>query len=349
MINCFQGKIKFFLLILFLWDINFLNSNENNENIEQEGNIDEIEENNMVDDLTKEEIKNNATVFECKIKDNKILKISILKNGKAFLIDGEEIQQLPLIQNINPEGIQVSCIEEEIIIISKIPLSNTLQKQVFSLKEEKIEALGSSSEDLTRNYFQNLIDYVKKGDKDIIIKEQLKDVKYSYQYLNGDELDKFSKEIIQLGSKKDLNQKIKIYQSFGILTAKLILYYYSNKKNIEEIDLEDYKLWIQLWEELGWESYELFLLEYGKTNLVKKPELGEKILEELIAKKPNFFDTYIVLGNYYWERNNKTKAYSLYKKAIGSNQKTFQENFTSLIPEYVIQRVKSMDQVIENK
>lgn len=348
MINYFQRRIKFFLLILYLCIANSLSSNENEEIIQEE-NPNIIIQDNLVDDSIKEEIKNNSTVFECNIKENKVLQIAILKNGEAFIIDEEKIQKIPLIYNINPEGLQISCMEEEIIIISKIPFSNTLQKQIFSLKKEKIEVLGTSSEDLTGNYFQNLFEYAKKGSKDIILKEQLKDVKYSYQYVNGNEFDKFSKEIIEIANTKELNQKIKIYHSFGILTAKLILYYYSNKKNLEEIDLEDYKLWIQLWEEIGWESYELFLFEYGKTYLAKNSELGEKILEELIAKKPNFFDAYIALGNYYWERNKKIKAYSLYKKAIGSNQKNFQENFTILVPEYIMERVKSMDKVIENK
>ncbi|MFN3604554.1 MAG: tetratricopeptide repeat protein [Leptonema sp. (in: bacteria)] len=330
-------QIKY-LLIFFILILTYSNSIKGEEPIENQNSLEDLEEK----PVSIEEIKENAKILECQIDESKILQFAILKNGEAYLISDGLIKKIPILYDINEEGLEIKCNQSEIIIISKMPLSNLQHKQVFYFENEKLERFGSITEDLILPYFRKLFEYVKLGQSELIIKEPLKEVNYSYQYINGEELEKYANELLEFSFNKDNNQKIKMYTAFGILTTKLILFYHSNVREFDSVNFEDFTLWMTLWEEVGWENYEKFLYEYAKTYIKKNAEKSAAILEELIKRKPDFLPPYLFVADFYWEHNQKSKAVQLYKTIIEKKENFIQDQ-SFMVPEYVELRIKNSD------
>ncbi len=332
MIVKLSAKVKFFLLCIFVlnFSISFGDEQEKDQNIEEETTID------------LEEIRQIGKIKYCQYEGDKTLELIFLKSGKAYLILNDTVQEIPISDELNTEDLEITCKEKEIIIISKMPLTNILQKHTFFIRNYKIERMGSSIEDSTSNYFNYLFDLVRKGRKDLILSESLKVVNYSYQYITAEEFEKLSNDLIDSSSNNNIDKKIKIYDAFGILTSKLILFYHSNVKEFDSYPLEDFKFWISLWEELGWTTYEKFLVEYSKLFLSKHSRKGIMILEELINKKPNYLQSYIVLADFYWNNKDKQESLKIYKKIL-SKEKDFVQNDLSLIPEYIKNRVSGLE------
>lgn len=329
----FNSKINFFLIIIFVYKFAFAYGEEpeNNQNVSKEEEY----------TIDLEEIKQNGTTKECQYGENKIVQFIVLKNGEIYLVLNNMIQKIPLSIDLNTEDWEIACKEKEVIIISKMPLTNIIQKQTFLIENHKIEKLGSTVEDTTSNYFNHLYELAKNGKKELILKTNFKEVNYSYQYITAEEFEKLSNNLIESSNSYSVEHKIKIYDAFGILTSKLILFYYSNQKEFEKYPLEDFTLWISLWEELGWHTYEKFLVEYSKLFLSKKPDKGIQILKELINRKSNYLQSYMVLADFYWDNKNKEEAIKLYKQIL-DKEKDFHENYLFPIPEYIKIRVSNL-------
>jgi tetratricopeptide (TPR) repeat protein len=325
----------------------FAQQNQNEEIQQQEENPSNTETQNEVKQQTEmhEEWFKNAKIYPCALNNEKQFQIAVLDNGEAFLIFDHSYLKIPVKIKLNPEDIEVSCKNQILTLVSKNPLTSIRLKQMFSYKNQEIELIGTSKQDLNNDYIDSLFEYALKGNKKKILSIELKEIPFAYQYINSEKLSHFMSKILEKSESQDALIKINLLTSFGILSTKLIHYYHMNLSSPKEI-LEDYKNWVQAWEHIGLENYEDFILQYGETLLSINPTEGEEVLNFLKEKKSEYIPTYIVLGNYYWKIKQKEKAVDLYKKAIEIHQEKLKNNFmdeqnhASNIPDYIYERIK---------
>ncbi|GIX40642.1 MAG: hypothetical protein KatS3mg129_0375 [Leptospiraceae bacterium] len=298
--------------------------------------------------ISKEEILKKAKIYQCIINNQQEFQIAILDSGEAYLFFNHSYKKIPIQEEINPEEIHIICKDQKLIFESKKPLSNITHRQIFSVKQNKdLEFIGSSQHDSINNYIDELFQSVLEGNKNRILQTDLKEIPFAYQYINSEKLSFYMNKILNLNYNKNFRKKIKIYESYGILTTKLIYYYHLNLNPEKEI-LEDFKNWIYAWEHIGLDNYESFILEYGKTLLNINQESGNNVLNYLIIKKPDYIPAYTTLGDYYWNINQKEKAKEFYNKIIEieknkeQQEKMFlnDDNNSSNIPEYIYERIK---------
>lgn len=321
-----------------------LQNNEENEQSNTESS-NQVENPEINEETDKTKILESAKIYQCVVNEGNTIQLAILKNGDAYILYNNTIINKIYLEEINPEDVQVVCDRNEITLDYKKPLSNVKYHKIFKFKDNEIELIGSKKHDQIQDYIEELFLKALEGKKSEIIKLKLMDLSFSYQYINNESiynlLDRAIKKSLNVSSYK----AISIFESAGILSTKLV-YYYNFNQILSEQELQDFKNWISALEQIGIENYENFFLRYAEILLKTNPQNGLEILKYLTNIKENNLEPYILLGNYYWMKNQKEQAKEYYRKALDIS-KTQLENHLSIennqnsvkIPEYIYVRV----------
>ncbi len=348
------GGLFLFVFPLRTEDFSSQINSENKTQLQQE----EKEEFKEISEEEKENILQNAKIYNCKnndINDNELNKnneetiwLAITETGSLYLYLNGFYKKLPIImEEINLENTQLDCNDDQVIIEYKKPFSNKIQKYVFSIKDKnkEINLVGVEKKDQVQEYIDEIFKNALEGKKNTILELNLKEIPFAYQYINSEMFSYWIEEAISKAQITNFNKSKLILESVAILTSKMIYFYYLNQPLNPEETFEDYKIWINAWEYIGWEKYEKFFIKYNEILLKLNLEKGIEIINYLIEKKPLILENYILLGNYYWNKNEKEKAIEIYSKLINiweENQEFFllEENSKFQIPHYIKDRLK---------
>ncbi len=305
----------FYLFYLFIFFSSYLFSNE--------------EEENAIENFTEE--LEDAFFFPCNLSDKNI-KIAISKKGSFFIIENDEsIKQIPQIEGLNPEDVEIVCENHHISLIFKNPISSIKITHTYSYNKGNLEFINSKAFDENREFIHQLFQYALAGQKDLILQAKLKESPFFFQYINSEIFQEYIQKAILMDSTL---QKKKVLESVGILITKLISYYYYNTE-LDQKKLADVFNWIEYCNLFGLQNYESLIIEYTK---FLSEENSIQILEHLINKNPDFPESYLVLGDLFWKKNSIERSIQYYKLFL---EKVQQFNYEVAIPEYVLLRVES--------
>ncbi len=319
--------------------IDFINEDKDQSNL---NNL--KQEENLEINIDKNKILENAKIYQCFLKEGDTVQLAILENGDAYIFYANTVNKIYL-EEINPEDVHIVCESNEIILDYKKPLSNIQYQKIFKLKDNEVELSGSKKYDQTQDYLEELFLKALEGKKTEILKHTLMDMSFSYQYINNESIHNLLNRSIEKSMNAPLYKAINIFESTGILSTKLVYYYHFNQI-LNEQEIQDFKKWISALEQVGIENYENFFIRYAETLLKSNVQNGLVILKYLTNIKENNIEPYILLGNYYWMKNQKDLAKEYYKKALDisksqlENHLSIENNQNSVkIPEYIYVRV----------
>ncbi len=319
--------------------------NLNNEKKEQSDENSNLEENpSTLQEIEKQKILENAKVYQCIIRENDIIQVAILENGDTYLFYDNVYNKI-LLEEINPEDVYIVCRRNEIIFEYKKPLSNIKHQKIFKLKDNEVELIGSKRHDQIQDYIEELFLKALEGKKTEILKLSLKNFSFSYQYINNESINHLLNEAIEKSNRAPTSKAVNIFEATGILITKLV-YYYQFNEMVSDDELLDFKKWISALEQVGIENYENFFIQYAETLLKLNAQNGLEILKYLTQVRENHIDSYIILGNYFWLKNQKDKAKEYYKKALEKSKMQLDHPLSnennqniSKIPEYIYVRL----------